>query len=147
MKFKEIFNKLFYPKPIGTVDLEGKNDRPYSKYTILHFLLTLLIIVGLEYLFFNSGVDELVSFIILANLALLIYILISNLIRVRPNYENLGWVPFLVNDPFRISDNINRFLIFLQVFFLPGKYISHSIADFIQYLSARSKHLENNGGN
>ncbi|GAB5554676.1 MAG: hypothetical protein Sapg2KO_42670 [Saprospiraceae bacterium] len=120
MKFKEIFNKLFSPKPIGTVDLKGKNDRPYSKYTLLHFSLALLIIVGLEYLFFNANVDELVSFILLANLVLLIYILISSLIRVQPNYENLGWVPFLVNDPFRISDNVNRFLIFLQVMRIKG---------------------------
>ena len=139
MKLMEIIRRLFSPKPIGTISFKGMEEKMQAKYIPGRFAIALLIIGGLEYFFYTLSEGGNLYFLVKANLILLVYILLAAIIRIKPNFDNLGWVPFMVNDPFRISDNFNRFLVFLLILMLPGKFLFHAISDFIQYAYKRKQ--------
>ena len=66
--------------------------------------------------------DKIPFFIVIS-----LYLFASFWISAKPNYENIGWLGGLINHPFRISDNFNRGLIFLQIILFPGKLLSQGI--------------------
>ena len=45
--------------------------------------------------------------------------------------NNLGWAGGLFNKPFRISEDVNRFLLFLKIVLLPGRFVAESCVDVI----------------
>jgi hypothetical protein len=51
---------------------------------------------------------------------------------------NLGWFGGRMDNPFRYSDDINRFMLFLKVLFIPGRLLGIGITDLIKALSAKS---------
>jgi hypothetical protein len=127
-------DELFTPGPTGTIDFDDKEHEVRQKYIPVRFAIALIIIGTIEYfLVFESGKTNDYYYILLVNIFLIVYLLLAAIIRVKPNTENLGWVPFLIGHPFRFSDNINRFLVVLNLLFLPGKYVSQSILGFYRY--------------
>lgn len=56
---------------------------------------------------------------------LIVYIILSFFLEPEPNYENFGWMGGFMDNPFRISDDYNRFLAFLNVILLPGKCMAY----------------------
>jgi hypothetical protein len=134
----EIIGELISPGPIGKMDFKDKDYEVRQKFIPIRFVISLIIIGIIEYLFvFQTEYFDDFSYILKVNAFLVIYLLISSIIRIRPDYDNLGWVPFLINNPFRFSDNINRFLVILNILFMPGKYISKSIVGFYRYCKRR----------
>lgn len=128
---------LFTPGPTGTIDFEDKAYKVRQKYIPVRFAIALLIIGTIEYfLVFATGNSDDYYYILLVNIFLLVYLLLAAIIRIEPNTENLGLVPFLIGHPFRFSDNINRFLVMLNILFLPGKYLAGSISAFYRYCKA-----------
>ena len=65
-------------------------------------------------------------------LALLTYCVAGHVITPRPNYNDVGWLGGLVNNPFRLSDNLNRWLIFARVVLAPGRFMTSSIRDLVR---------------
>ncbi|WP_266213722.1 hypothetical protein [Paraliomyxa miuraensis] len=63
---------------------------------------------------------------------LLAYLLVAYFIRPRPDFDNIGWLGGLIDNPFRYSDDINRFLMFLMVVLLPGRFVSDSLVELAQ---------------
>ncbi|WP_020607015.1 hypothetical protein [Spirosoma spitsbergense] len=55
------------------------------------------------------------------------YVGSSHRLTAKPDYSNMGWFSGLVDNPFRSSDNVNRWLVYLQVFLLPGKLMAYSL--------------------
>jgi hypothetical protein len=130
----EIIGELISPGPIGKMDFNDKNYEIRQKFIPIRFVISLIIIGIIEYLFvFQREYFNDFSQLLKVNTFLIIYLLIAYVIRIRPDFDNLGWVPFLINNPFRFSDNINRFLVILNILFMPGKYISKSIVGFYWY--------------
>lgn len=131
----EIIGELINPGPVGKVDLSDNDYNIRQKLIPIRFVVSLIIIGLIEYLLiFQTNCDSDSAYILQINIALVIYLLISLFINVKPDYDNLGWVPFLINNPFRFSDNINRFLMILNLLLTPGKFISKSIVGFFRYL-------------
>ena len=130
----EIIGELISPGPIGEMDFNDKASEVQQKFIPIRFAISLLLIGAFEYfvLFQQDSAFDFSRFFRI-NAFLMIYLLIASVIRIKPDYDNLGWVPFLFNNPFRISDNINRFLVILNLLFMPGKYISTSIVVFYRY--------------
>jgi len=58
-----------------------------------------------------------------ATLACLAYVVVGTLLRPEPDLSNVGLLGGLIDHPFRLSDDVNRFLIFLLVFLWPGRVI------------------------
>ena len=128
----EIIGELIHPGPVGKIDFNDKEHKVRQKFIPLRFAISMIIIGIFEYLLlFKTGYYSDLNHILKVNSFLIIYLLIAHFIRIKPDYDNLGWVPFLINNPFRFSDNINRFLVILNVLFMPGKYISKSIASIM----------------
>lgn len=135
MGILEIIGELINPGPVGKVDLNDNDYDIRQKLIPIRFIISLIIIGIIEYLFvFQKDYLNNFSELLKVNAFLIFYLLIASIIRVRPDYDNLGWVPFLINNPFRFSDNINRFLVTLNLLFTPGKFISKSIVGFFRYL-------------
>ena len=131
MSIFELFGEIFNPGPMGGFDFKDNRRTQRNKFITIRFVIALILLAGIEYLFLNDRQNYTdISYILKVNLFLLIYLFISSIIRVKPNTENLGWVPFIIDNPFRFSDDINRFLVVIRILFMPGKYISRSIVDF-----------------
>lgn len=62
--------------------------------------------------------------------AFVFYLGVGYLIRPKPNYDNVGWLGGLMDNPFRWSDGYNRLLIWVLVLFLPGRFMSTSLVEF-----------------
>ena len=131
----EIIGELINPGAIGTIDVENKPDNSKQKFIIARFVVSLILIGLVEYWLFTKTVYGIsLGYMMKANGALAIYLLIGYFIQVKPNYDNLGWIPFIINNPFRFSDNINRLLVLLMVLFIPGKYVANSIVEFYRQI-------------
>lgn len=57
---------------------------------------------------------------------LFLYIGLAFVVRPRPNLDNLGWGYGLIDDPTQYSDDINRGLIELHMFFGPGRFLAET---------------------
>lgn len=55
----------------------------------------------------------------------------------KPDYSNVGWLGGLIDNPFRVSDDFNRMLIFITVLLLPGRLISTTVVSWIELLKKR----------
>lgn len=96
---------MINPGPVGKVDLNDNDYNIRQKLIPIRFVVSLIIIGLIEYLLiFKTNCDSDSAYILQVNIALVIYLLISLFINVKPDYDNLGWVPFLINNPFRFSD-------------------------------------------
>ena len=62
---------------------------------------------------------------------LTIYLGLGYMFRPKPDFENLGWFGGLMDNPFRFSDGLNRFLLSLLVLLLPARFVSTSLADML----------------
>lgn len=132
MSFLEWFLEPANPGPVGKLGINSPepddDDKPPRKWLIwLAVVIGLLLLgVGLYWVFHNLFYVEAKSIILkLCNLAL--YILVGHLVTAKPNYTNVGWLGGVMDNPFRISDDYNRWLVFIEVILLPGKLIAYSL--------------------
>jgi len=61
-----------------------------------------------------------------------VYLLLAYFVRPQPDYDNLGWMGGIFDNPFRYSDDINRLLVFLMIVLWPGRFVSTSIVDLFR---------------
>lgn len=135
----EIIGELVNPGPAGRMDFNAREYKLRQKFIPVRLVLSLIIIGLIEYwIRFHAGYPEDFSYVLKANIFLVIYLLLAFAVRIQPDYDNLGWVPFVINNPFRLSDNFNRFLVILTILFAPGKYISRSLVEFYRYCKRKS---------
>ncbi|MDZ7680516.1 MAG: hypothetical protein U5J63_02110 [Fodinibius sp.] len=65
------------------------------------------------------------------------YLILGFFVQPQPDSDDMGWFGGLINNPFRISDNFNRFLLFLKILLLPGYLIARAILKFITLIAQR----------
>ncbi len=134
MGILEIIGELINPGPVGEVDFNDKKYEVQQNLIPVRFVISVIIIGIVEYLFvFQKEYMHDYSQLLKINAFLIIYLFIASVTRIKPDYNNLGWVPFLINNPFRISDSINRFLVILNILLMPGKFITKSVIGFYMY--------------
>ncbi|GAB4009599.1 hypothetical protein GCM10028808_18750 [Spirosoma migulaei] len=121
------------PGPVGKLEVNppepDDDDDPPKKWLIwLSIIIGLLLLgIGLYWVFYNLFYVG--ARLVLFKLCFLVlYVLISHSVTATPDYTNVGWLGGLVDNPFRISDDYNRWLVFIQVILLPGKLIAYSLA-------------------
>ena len=134
MSIFEIIGELVNPGPVGSIDFKDERKDPRKKFITVRFVISMLILGFAEYMFIvKTGAYIDLVYVLKVNVIISLYLLIAYRLRVKADSRNMGWVPFLIDNPFRISDDFNRFLAILNVLFLPGKYISRSIVDYYWY--------------
>jgi hypothetical protein len=112
------------------IDSPGHGDhKPPKKWRIwLAVTIGLLLCgVGMWWVMSNWSLGN--SGTILLKLCwLALYVVVSYRINPKPDYSDVGWLGGLLNNPFRLSDNYNRWQSYLQAVLLPGKLMAYSLA-------------------
>lgn len=120
------------PKNIGTIEKNQINAAVKLSAGLLvkAFFSALLIGFG-EFLVLTSS-HPLAGSIILG-----LYLVLANLVNPKPNNKDYGLLGGLVDHPFKYTDDINRFLLFLKLFLWPGKQTLGSVIMLIHALKNR----------
>ncbi len=58
-----------------------------------------------------------------------VYLLAGYFIHPEPNMDNVGWMGGMMDNPFRISDDVNRMLIGALLLLWPARFIAESLVD------------------
>ena len=136
MGFLEWLGDAIKAGPVGYIQTGSRAGdarwQPRARWLI--WLLTLIglgFLGGLIYLV-ASGKDLITSI-----LFAVIYLVVAWFFTPVPDHTNIGWAGGLINNPFRFSDNANRFLAFLAVVLLPGKLIVYAVQTVINTIRSR----------
>lgn len=126
MSLFEWFFESYNPGPTGRIRtaFDKRRGKPLKRIWVI------LIILGGQALFWGAiyaylqqnGWNNFLYFLI----GVFIYLILAFWLEPEPDNRNVGWLGGLMDNPFRISDDFNRFLYFLIVLLLPGKLVSHS---------------------
>ena len=133
MSLLEWFLEPMNPGPVGNIDFNSdepeQDDEPPKKWLIWLRTISGLALfgIGLYWVFYNIAYTN-IGLILIKLGSLFLYILLSHLINAQPDYSNVGWLGGLIDNPFRISDDYNRWVVYLQALLLPGKLIAYSLA-------------------
>ncbi len=134
MSIFEWFFERKTPNPVGSIEFTKppKNQDPINWPALI---IGLSLLLGLIYFLILGYVNETYSMeqILLRVLLLTVYSIWGYLMSIEPNYSNTGWLGVFDN-PFRYTDDINRFLIFLHIFFYPGKIMCMGLVELWRLL-------------
>lgn len=111
------------------IGVGNRNRRPGGPV-----LVTLVISFGLVFLafvFWETRIGGKFSTFVAVTV---VYLVLSYLVHPKPDTSNLGWFGGAVDNPFRYSDDLNRFLLFLFIALWPGRFITHSLIDVLEPL-------------
>ena len=133
MSLFEWFGEKFNPGPVGTVAHDEEDTwQPKSRFLI--WLLTLLGVAILGLLIW--GIFQLENkwqgFLLL-----LVYLLLSWWLSPQPDRSNMGWAGGIIDHPFRITDDFNRWLFFFALFLVPGKLILYAAQTILNTIRAQ----------
>ncbi|ADB38119.1 hypothetical protein [Spirosoma linguale] len=118
------------PGPVGKLQVdapEPEDQRPPKKWMVWATILLgigcwevglLWVVAQWPWLRVSQGLLKVGS--------LSLYVWISYRLSARPDLSNLGWWGGLLDNPFRSSDNVNRWLLYLQLLLVPGKLMAYS---------------------
>lgn len=133
MSFLEWIGESFDPGPSGSVQLgRARGSRRTNGAVLARLVITLVVIIGAYVLVFTTLASLTPMNIGIMTAIVIAYCLLGFFLRPEPDTSNMGWLGGLIDNPFRYSDDINRFLLFLKIFLVPGCFFAESIADGIQ---------------
>ncbi|MFA9376003.1 MAG: hypothetical protein ACERKZ_04530 [Lachnotalea sp.] len=132
MGLLELIGEAIRPGKIGTVDVtKGKKEKP-GGMLIVKTIVSITIVAGLYYLLLGTSFHLKDSLFFMAIMAA--YCIFSYFVLPKPDYSNLGWLGGAMDNPFRISDDINRFMLFLMIILIPGRLISTTVVSWVHIL-------------
>ena len=119
------------PGPVGNLDVgERKRGHRFRNEVIVRFAIAAALLVlwaVFVILRLRSG-----NAMAMGAAGTIVYLFAAYVMHPKADETNLGWFGGLMNNPFRFSDNINRFLLLLKVFLLPGRFISEALVDMVR---------------
>lgn len=130
MSLFEIIGEWISPSPIGKVGLHrGVSHLPPTWVVLTRAAIS---IAGLTVLLVVLGIPNGLG----PTLACLAYVLLATVLRPEPDLSNVGWLGGLVDHPFRLGDDINRFLVYLLLLLWPGRLIGSGLIMLGRWLVA-----------
>jgi aminoglycoside phosphotransferase (APT) family kinase protein len=61
-----------------------------------------------------------------------VYLGVAYVVHPAPNRDNMGWLGGLVDNPFRVSDGVNRLLAVFLVLLWPGRFVAESLVALVR---------------
>ena len=118
------------PGPVGRAEFGPRKRGDQTRFTVLlrAFLSFVLIGAAIWLLAEPMGIRGLSAYLY-PSLGFLVYCLIAYFVHPEPDESNMGLIVGLFDHPFRYSDDHNRFLLFLMIFLMPGRFISEAAVD------------------
>jgi len=137
MSLFEWFGESFNPGEVGTVDVgsrdsDERGSATRSRIAVLVCFAFAAALIGLGAYFVVSvyGVPT-AGGLVWLTFGTFVYLSLSYFVHPKPDTSNIGWMGGLMDHPFRYSDDVNRFLIFLLIVLWPGRFISESLVDMV----------------
>ena len=125
----EIIGEMRNPGKTGTIDITKRKRDKHIGMLIVKTIVSLTILFGLYYLSF--GMSFQIKGFLTYLLIMAAYSIMGYFVMPRPDYSNVGWLGGLFDNPFKISDDFNRMLIFVAVLLMPGRLISTTVVSWI----------------
>jgi hypothetical protein len=127
------------PGPTGSIDVrgEGRIHRISLGWTLVRFTFTL----GL-FMTATLGVALATGYPLYGAIAaggFVLYLVLGYFVRPDPDTSNLGWAGGLVDDPFRYSDDHNRFLLFLALALFPGYLLAMPAVELFRWVAGETE--------
>lgn len=118
------------PDDYGSVEIHDNSDaglvRPVER--IIGFIVAMTVWLGI--LIAATVIQKTWSnfyFFLIALGSSFVYILLGYILSPNPDTDNLGWGGFMFDNPFAISDDINRSLLWLKILLMPGRLLGLGI--------------------
>ncbi len=112
---------------------EARRQRTRGSVLVGGLVSLALLLAPIGFVFANGGTDT-VKFAGMVAGGELLYLCVGYLLRPAPDTSNLGWFGGLMDDPFRASDDWNRFLLYLKILLLPGRLLAVGVMDMATML-------------
>lgn len=130
MSWLEWFGESVSPGSMGSTECGGRDrdERPRWQ-TMIYFFVAAAVLLGWGYLLCQAFEPLTLSAIVFSALGTLLYLVFGYFVHIKPDSENIGWCGGLIDNPFRISDDINRFGLVLHVLLWPGRFVSEAVVD------------------
>jgi hypothetical protein len=135
MSFFEWLGESFDPGPSGETQFGPRHSGHRSRANVLiRSGISLSLLGGVGWLMFHEmGIREFADYRNTA-VGVFFYAFVAYFVHPEPDTSNMGWLGGLVDHPFRYSDDVNRILLFLLVFLLPGRFLSEAFVDLLRLL-------------
>lgn len=132
MSLLEWLGESIDPGEIGTVDVGNPGREPRTRGVVLACLAVSLLLLG-GWGYVVIAVMEVTSPLGITGIiaGTILYLVAGFFIHPQPDTSNIGWLGGLIDHPFRYSDDVNRFLLFLMIFLWPGRFVSESLVDTV----------------
>jgi len=139
MHFYEWWGERTNPGPIGSIEVGGEHEACQCvPLVVARFLFVVAAIPVLWWFAIPYVPLPLWQAAALVVGATLIYVAVSYLFDPQPELSNVGLAHGLIDHPGRYSDDVNRWLFQVKVFFGPGRFVAESLVDMLG-LVAREK--------
>ena len=130
MSLFEILFERRNPGNVGHVEKTDPFESEVSKGVLIAETIFTLAFIGIILAAMLSNTTSIEGFVSISFLVVMYLVLAYN-VNPQPDYENMGMFGGIFDNPFRYSDDINRFLLGLKVVLLPGRIATTTIAHWI----------------
>lgn len=125
----EFIGELIRPGKIGTVDITKRKKEKHLGMLIAKTILSIAIVTVVYYLIY--GISFHITEVLLFITVMALYSAAGYFILPKPDYSNMGWFGGIFDNPFKISDDVNRMLVFVMIILMPGRLISTTVLSWI----------------
>jgi hypothetical protein len=140
MSLFETIGEAFDPGPIGTLasPTDLPTDVPSRAAGLVRGTLGVALLAGWLYLSCARWAHWNLNDCAIIVVATVVYLGFGYRVRPEPNYDNVGWFSGFMDNPFRISDDINRFLVLLMPLLWPARFVATSLLGLARARSRRA---------
>lgn len=131
-----LFELLGEKKNPGSIGGFEKSSRVKIDLNLSTLLLKTIPLVGALTWIYITVSDRTFNLKLLAIMIMILFLygLAGYWINPKPDYNNIGWLGGLIDHPFRFSDDINRHLIFMKIFLLPGRALASIFMSWVHFV-------------
>ncbi len=130
MSLYEYWCEQYDPQPVGSVELNTEHIAQRNEWAVLlKVIAAFAMTAGLFWLPFHFLPLTGWHSVAVASGIVLIYVGLAFFFVPRANTDNMGWLGGMVDDPFHISDDWNRSLMFYYAVLGPGRFIAGTLLD------------------
>jgi hypothetical protein len=123
------------PQPVGNVKRQKPEEQPPNPNDLLWGVLgTGLLVVVLYAVLAQDLLAGYWESAAWNAAALAIYLIMGYWLRVNPRYDNLGWWGGVLDNPFRFSDDLNRFLVLFKLVLWPARFMVSGVLILVRSL-------------
>lgn len=134
MSFFEFLGESYNPGPTGHVERRKEGPRPPKNWVVLLWGILAAAALFIALYWILDSFDGNWKALLFRTGFLLLYLIAAFHLRISIPADNIGLWGTPIDHPFRISDDYNRFLVFVEVILLPGRLVSQGLYHFYQLL-------------